>query len=236
MQLIEVRPGLTVVDLGCGTGALTAELAEALPDCDVLGIDTSPTMLDKASSVARENLRFELRAIEDVSGAWDLIFSNSAVHWVEDHRSLMPRLWSMLRPGGQLALQFPSRHRNRAHKVIAAVAARSPFREAMDGWAWDFPVLDIETYAEILYEQGGRELAIFDRVYPHILKNADEALKWVSSTTLRPYMKRLPEDLHDSFNERLREELWSIWPSGPFLFPFRRLLLCCKKPGEKVLE
>ena len=51
-QLVDVRPGLSVVDLGCGTGALTAELAKALPDSNILGIDRSPEMLEKASKLS----------------------------------------------------------------------------------------------------------------------------------------------------------------------------------------
>jgi trans-aconitate 2-methyltransferase len=230
LQLIVVRPGLSVLDLGCGTGTLTAELAELLPDSNVLGIDTSPEMLQKASNIAREGLRFERTSIEDISGSWDLIFSNSAIHWVTDHHSLIPRLWSMLRAEGQLALQFPSSHRNKGHIAIRDTAAESPFSEAMDGWEWKFPVLDIEAYAKILFNLGGRDFTLFDKVYPHVLTDANEAYEWLSGTTILPYLERLPMDLHASFIERLRDKLWSIWPGGPLLFPFRRILLSAQKP------
>lgn len=230
LQLITIRPGLSVLDLGCGTGALTSELAQLLPESRVFGIDSSVEMLKKASRITRDGLRFDLKSIEDVSGSWDLIFSNAAIHWVADHHSFIPHLWSMIRPGGQLALQFPSSHRNKGHVAIKDTAAESPFREAMDGWEWKFPVLDTETYAEILFGQGGRKITIFDKVYPHVLTDADEAFAWLSGTTVLPYLERLPERLHESFNERLRQRLWSIWPSGPLLFPFRRILLSASKP------
>ena len=230
LQLIKVRAGLSVLDLGCGTGELTAELAKFLPGSKVLGVDSSPEMIEKASGVAREGLRFELKSIEDISGSWDLIFSNAAIHWIGDHHSLIRRLWSMLRSGGQLVLQFPSSHRNKGHIAIQDTAAKSPFMEGMDGWVWKFPVLDTEIYAEILFEQGGHEITVSDKVYPHVLNDADAAFKWLSGTTLLPYLERLPEHLHEPFKEQLRKKLWSIWPSGPFLFPFRRILLSAEKP------
>src|SRR5689334_2351881 len=74
LALINVRPGLRVIDLGCGGGELTRRLADALPDSDVLGIDTSPEMLARAAEYARPGLRFEQRALEHVTGAWDLVF------------------------------------------------------------------------------------------------------------------------------------------------------------------
>src|SRR5918911_2009436 len=76
VRLVDIRPGLRVIDLGCGTGELTERLADMLPESDVLGIDTSPEMLDKAKPRSRPGLRFDLGAIEEVSGSWDLIFSN----------------------------------------------------------------------------------------------------------------------------------------------------------------
>jgi trans-aconitate 2-methyltransferase len=231
LQLIKVRAGLCVLDLGCGTGELTAQLARLLPGSEVLGVDSSPEMIEKASGATREDLRFELKSIEDISGSWDLIFSNAAIHWIDDHHSLIPRLWSMLRPGGQVVLQFPSSHRNKGHIAIQDTAAESSFKKAMDGWEWKFPVLDTEAYAEILFEQGGHEITVFDKVYPHVLNDADEAFKWLSGTTLLPYLERMPANLHRPFKEQLRERLWSIWPSGPFLFPFRRILLSAEKPG-----
>src|ERR671939_563755 len=74
--LVNVRPRMTVIDLGCGTGELTRRLADGLPESDVLGIDSSPEMLERArAQEEREGLRFEQAAVEEISGAWDLVFS-----------------------------------------------------------------------------------------------------------------------------------------------------------------
>ncbi|HYJ47564.1 MAG TPA: methyltransferase domain-containing protein, partial [Pyrinomonadaceae bacterium] len=72
--LIKVRARMSVVDLGCGTGELTRRLADRLPESDVLGIDSSEEMLERAREYEREGLRFEKARIEEVEGRWDLVF------------------------------------------------------------------------------------------------------------------------------------------------------------------
>ena len=99
LALVTRRENLRVVDLGCGTGELTARLADALPGADVVGLDRSPEMLSRAEPLTRPGLRFELGDIQTVSGRWDLIFSNAALQWVEDHDALIPHLLTCLRPG-----------------------------------------------------------------------------------------------------------------------------------------
>src|SRR5664279_2812486 len=91
-----------ILDLGCGDGAPTAQLASRVAGGFVLGIDSSPSMIAAASQWARTNLRFELREINQIDSQdeFDVLFSNSALHWVKDHRSLFPRLLRALRGGG----------------------------------------------------------------------------------------------------------------------------------------
>src|SRR5512139_3905888 len=93
LALVEVRPNLKVVDLGCGTGELTLQLANALPDSDVTGLDSSPQMLEKAAAFSGPGLQFVRGDQGALTGEWDLIFSNAALHWSEDHAGLIPYLF-----------------------------------------------------------------------------------------------------------------------------------------------
>src|SRR4030066_1326532 len=76
LALVEVRPNLKVIDLGCGTGELTRDLADALPNSDVTGLDSSSQMLDaaRAASFLSPNLRFEQGDQYQLTGALDLVF------------------------------------------------------------------------------------------------------------------------------------------------------------------
>ena len=241
VKLVQARDSLRVIDLGCGTGELTRRLAEALPGSDLLGIDSSPEMLARAEERARPGLRFELRTIESVAGEsvagesvageWDLLFSNAAIQWVDDHPSLVPRLLSLVRPGGQIVVQVPANHGHPTQVFIAELAGEEPFREALDGWVQRWPVLPVDDYAELLYACGGREITIFEKVYPHVLDDAEALAEWMSGTALLPYFERLPEELHGPFMDRYRERLRARWPSRPVFFGFRRILFAATRTG-----
>ncbi len=229
MALINCLPNLSAIDLGCGAGELTRRLADALPNSNVLGIDSSPEMLKRAEAQARPGLRFEQAAIEKISGQWDLVFSHAAIHWVEDHYSLIPRLLNLVKPGGQIAIQMPSNHKHFAHLAIAETASELPFREALGGWTRTAPVLSIEEYAEILFQNKAENIRIYEKVYPHVLENADAVLEWVSGTALVPYFERLPKDMVEPFTERFREKLHKNWPDGPVFYGFKRILFAAER-------
>ena len=234
LRLVRVRPGLRAVDLGCGTGELTRRLADALPESDVLGIDSSPEMLARAEEQARPGLRFELLPIEGVDGEWDLVFSNAALQWVADHRSLVPRLCALLAPGGQLVVQMPSNFSHPTHRLIDELAGQEPFRSALKGWGLDWsrtrPVLSIDEYADLLHGCGAADIVVFEKVYPHVLPDADALADWMSGTALVPYFERLPQDLREQFMSRYRERLRARFPSRPVFYGFRRTLFSAMRP------
>ncbi|BDV42501.1 trans-aconitate 2-methyltransferase [Geotalea uraniireducens] len=229
--LIRVRAGLSVVDLGCGNGELTRRLADRLPESTVLGVDSSPTMLGKAQPFVRPGLDFALREIAALRGTWDLVFSHAALHWLDDHRRLIPRLLALVRPGGQVAVQVPSNHRHLAHLLIIETASEEPFRSALGGWLRHSPVLEIDQYAELLHRAGGTDLTVFEKVYPHRLADADAIAEWTAGSTLVPYFERLPQELHEPFRERYRGKLRRAYPPGPVLYTFRRIFFAATVKG-----
>lgn len=229
VRLIEPRRGMRVVDLGCGTGELTRRLAGMLPESEVVGVDSSAEMLEHAEQYEGMGLRFEQGKIEQVQGPWDLAFSHAAIHWIEHHEALIPRLLAMLAPGGQLAVQLPNNFTHPSHQLILEIAAEEPFAAALGGWTRDSPVLDIARYADLLYAHGGRNLTVFEKVYPHVLADAGALADWTSGTTLVPYFERLPEALHEPFMQRYRARLYQQYPKQPVFYGFRRILFAATR-------
>src|SRR5437763_3812414 len=120
LALIDPVPGLRAVDLGCGTGKLTEELHVTLQARSTLGIDRSARMLEGIRDRRLPpGLAFDVGTIESFGGReqYDLIVSNAAFHWIEDHQALIPRLAATLARGGQLAFQVPAMHDDPTHTV-----------------------------------------------------------------------------------------------------------------------
>lgn len=228
LRLVEARPGIRAVDLGCGTGDLTAELHRGLSCRSTLGIDTSAAMLEKAAAFAGNGLRFKISdlATFEAKEPFDLVFSNAAVQWVPDHPRLLERLYRLVAPGGQLALQMPANHDHPSHLAARAVAAREPFASALAGYTRESPVLAPERYASLLYELGFARQQVRLHVYGHLLGSREDVVEWVKGTLLTDYEKRLPEPVFAEFVAAYRAELALQLPNTePFFYPFKRLLL-----------
>jgi trans-aconitate 2-methyltransferase len=227
MALVQPRPGMRVVDLGCGTGELTRELHVHLDARETLGIDSSPAMLAKAAGFAGDGLRFVAGDIGAFSGEgdYDLIFSNAALQWVPDHQALLRRLTAALSEQGQLAVQVPANHDHPSHLVAAQVAAEAPFREVLAGYVRQAPVLPPEDYASLLYHLGFREQLVRLHVYAHTLESREAVVEWVRGTLLTDYEKRMPSELWPRFLERYQERLLpQLADTRPFFYPFKRVL------------
>ncbi|HTP66799.1 MAG TPA: methyltransferase domain-containing protein [Geobacteraceae bacterium] len=229
VALIDIRAGMSAIDLGCGTGELTLRLADFLPGSRVLGIDSSPQMLERAKEQKHPGVTFAEGNIADLSGGWNLVFSNAALQWLENHEELLPRLLSCVEPGGQLAVQVPSNHRHPAHTMIIDTAREEPFKTALGGWVRHSPVLEIDRYAELLYRSGGEDITVFEKVYAHILADAEAVAEWTTGTTLVPYFERLDSELRERFLDSYRQKLRELWPRSPVFYTFRRILMAAKR-------
>ena len=216
-----------IVDLGCGAGASTAPLRARWPEADILGIDTSPAMLEKAATVV-PTARF---AQADVA-TWepdtpvDLLFSNATLHWVPDHARLLPRLMGLLAPGGVLAVQVPDNLDEPSHALMHALAAEPPFAERLrDAAATRAVLLSVEETYDALTPFADH-VEIWRTTYVHALAGPDTIVEMVTSAGLKPFVDPLDGDLRAAFLERYRRGVAAAYPrtaSGQVLFRFPRL-------------
>jgi trans-aconitate 2-methyltransferase len=229
--LAQVRadPAMRIADLGCGTGRLTRVLHERLDARETIGIDRSPKMLqEQQDQPTAPGLRFEIGTIEEFPagrGAFNLIFSNAAFHWVAGHEQLLARLASALNTGGQLAFQVPASHDEPSHLIAEQLTRVEPYASALGGWHRTQPVLPPAHYARILFSLGFESPSVTLVVYPHVLESAEEVVEWMRGTLLTEYQKHLPGELFDRFMTDYRARLLAqLDTRRPLFFPFKRIL------------
>lgn len=214
------------LDVGCGTGELTRALHESSRVPYTLGIDSSEKMLAEARQQIAEGLYFELARIEDFkpNGPFDVLFSNAALQWVENHRELFPRLLTWLSPQGQLAVQMPVNFDHPSHTLAETVGEKFGLKVRRT------PVLAPEDYAQLLWQQGVRDIQIQIKVYLHPMDSARQVIEWTKGTLLTHYEKQLDEDGFKEFLREYSEGLLRQTGEGSYLYPFKRLFIKAKLP------
>ncbi|GGI79637.1 methyltransferase domain-containing protein [Deinococcus wulumuqiensis] len=226
-------PYARVVDLGCGTGEQTAQLAKRFAQAEVLGLDSSADMLARAAAKL-PNLRFEQGEIQNLSGSFDLLYSNAALQWLPDHPRLLARLWEHLNPGGVLAVQVPANHDHASHRLLTETAGE--FEAELGGFTrfgtahGASPVLTPAAYAEVLDGLGAADVTALSRVYPVVLGGAEGLIEWTKGTALVPYLSRLSEADGARFLDAYRSKLKAEFPGERVYYAFTRVLFVATRP------
>ena len=231
--LVEARPGMRVLDLGCGSGELTAWLHGRLEAAETLGIDSSEAMLAAARAHEGGGVRFEYGDIAEFASDehFDLVFANASLQWVAGHEKLFPRLARLLRPGGQLAVHVPANDDAPSHVLARELAAEPPYASALDGYNRVLYQLSPTRYSELLYALGFEEQYVRLQVYPHVLPGPEALVDWAEGSFLTPYRERLSPELYASFLRDYRARvLATAGDARPYFYPFARILMWGRLP------
>lgn len=223
---IHAKPGMNILDLGCGTGELTRIIADKFPGARVLGVDTSAEMLSKASG--HPNISFAQRSIEEqlqLAEKWDLIVANASLQWVNDHPALFPTLISRLLPGGQLAVQMPSQKENLLNQLLYELVHESPYYEVLEDVVRHSPVLSLDDYTQLMFSNSAKEVLVYQKVYPIIAQSVETLYDFISGSALVPYMEKLAEPMKPAFTKIFKERIADRFPSPPMVYAFKRIIL-----------
>ena len=221
-----------VVDLGCGPGNSTAQLAARWPQADIEGIDSSPEMLMEARTSG-----IEARWTQADINSWaapsrlDVIFSNATLQWLPDHARLLPRLASYVAESGAFAFQVPRNFGEPCHTLIHEVAADGPWAPYLERVADRAGALAPEAYFDIL-EPHFQHIDIWETRYLHTLTGADAVYGWMLGTGLRPFRNALEDDMREAFLLEYRKRVGAAYPmrrSGLTLYPFQLLFCVARK-------
>ena len=230
----------SVVDLGCGPGNLTRLLAQRWPYADVVGLDSSADMIERASAI--EGIAWEVADLRDwarpdplaLRAPVDVLVSNATLQWLPEHLDLLPGLVDRVAPGGWLAFQVPGNFDEPSHTIRTDLAEQPPYAEHTRGVA--VPAShEPEDYLRLLLELGC-EADVWETTYLHVLTGDDPVFTWVSGTGARPTLQALPDELRGDFEAAFRARLREAYPpdaSGRVVLPFRRIFAVARKAGGR---
>ncbi|WP_328799252.1 methyltransferase domain-containing protein [Paragemmobacter ruber] len=219
-----------VVDLGCGNGAVAADLRARF--CvggarRLIGVDSSPAMVAEAEATGLYDLLEAADAADWAPRAAPaLIFSNAALHWLPDHARLMPRLARLVAPGGLLAVQMPRQYGAPSHRFLRDIAG-AMFPDRFTTADWRSPVMAAGEYWRLLSPLG--QVEAWETEYVQRLDPSPDGhpvRRFTESTAMRPFLARLDGDEAKRFVAAYEEALASAYPAledGAVLFPFKRV-------------
>ncbi len=229
LMQVGALPKGVVVDLGCGDGAAAGALKQRYPKHNLVGLDASPAMLDRArgyDSVVLADVR-DWQPAEPCA----LIFSNAALHWLPDHAALMPRLAGHLLPGGALAVQMPRQYFAPSHRFLRDIAA-ALFPDRFDALTFEAPVQTATGYWEMLQPLG--QVEAWETDYVQHLAPTDgmhPVRAFTQATAMRPFVEKLTEAEQAAYVSAYDKALASAYPllaDGSALMAFRRVFFVLK--------
>jgi trans-aconitate methyltransferase len=198
-----------LLDIGCGDGKITVELAKCLPKGRAVGVDSSEKMINLAKTTFPQkdypNLSFQVMDARNLTfeSEFDVAFSNAALHWIVDQKAVLAGVQRSLKPGGRLLFQMAGKGNAKdILSIIKELASAKPWKDFFRKMTFPYGFYDPKEYKAFLQQAG----LVAERVelVPKDMKfNGAEGLEgWVRTTWL-PFTDRLPVELRPKFVEQI---------------------------------
>lgn len=220
-----------VLDLGCGPGNSTSALVRHFPNAEILGVDASEEMLQKAKKDHPE-LRFQEcflpQGLDDLSGTYDLIFSNACIHWIPEQEALLKAVFEKLSAGGTLAVQIPYIQAAPFYKRLYALVDESwPKLQSVH----NFYNLQPEDYYDVL-SSFTNSFVFWQTTYFHVVSSPEGVIDWYKGSGLRPYLEKLSTEEQELFLSELLsliKENYPVQKNGTVILKMPRLFFTATK-------
>jgi trans-aconitate 2-methyltransferase len=223
-----------ILDLGCGDGVLTAQLADRVPQGSVLGIDASQGMIETALKNPKPNLEYVLKDINqmDFDQEFDLIFSNAALHWVLDQPRFLHNVFKSLKMGGTLRFNFAARGNCENFFSVVKKAMEIPqYRRYFLNFTWPWYMPAVEEYRILVNQQPFSEIKVWlenaDRHFP----DAESLIRWIDQPSLVPFKAVLQPPNRGFFRDLVVQRMLETTQQadGTFFETFNRINVFARK-------
>lgn len=182
-----------------------------------------------ASANARPNAKYRLDDMEDLrleSGTYDLIISNAALHWVQGHETLLPKLHEMLRPSGRIRLSFGAAGNCHTFFTVARDAMQLPsFAASFEDFKWPWRNETVDQYRQILAQTHFADVEMWGQVADAPFPCSQAIIAWMEQPLLVPFLAHLPLSLRSSFHNTVVDNMLavSLQSDGTYFEYFRKI-------------
>jgi trans-aconitate 2-methyltransferase len=216
-------------DIGCGPGNSTEVLRERYPEARIVGLDSSPDMIEAARK-RLPNIAFEVADVRywRPKEPLDVILANAVLQWIPDHETLFPALMAKLGQGGTLATQMPDNLDEPSHRLMGEVASNGPWAAKLKDATGARAERHLADWYFRLLRPHAPRVDVWRTTYFHPLAGARAIVEWLKGTGLRPFLDPLGESEREAFLARYEAAVAKAYPAevdGTVLLPFPRLFV-----------
>jgi trans-aconitate 2-methyltransferase len=217
-----------VLDLGCGDGFLTRLIADFLPRGSVLGIDASEGMIKAAREYETENVSFQLMDIDavDFENEFDLIFSNAALHWINDHVRLLDNCHKALKPGGCIRFNFAGYGNcSNFNEIIKKIILEERYSAYFEKFIWPWYMPEKHNYQKLAENSSFKDINIWEENTDRFFPSQDEMIKWIDQPSIVPFVACVDEKDKISFRDEVVNRMIqkTKQSDGRYFETFRRI-------------
>lgn len=230
----QLRGDENILDLGCGDGALTVQLAALVPQGFVIGIDASHGMIKAAQNHQISNLEFKIMDINEINfkSEFDLVFSNATLHWVKDHGKLLNNVYNSLRNNGIVRFNFAAEGNClNFFKVIKQVMGNEKFTAYFKEFNWPWYMPNIDEYKALLGQFPFKETKVWEENADRYFPEKEAMIKWIDQPSIVPVLKYVDDKDKQEFRDIVVNQMINetIQSDGTCFETFRRINLFAKK-------
>jgi len=235
IERLNPKDGEKILEIGSGNGLVTIELAKKIPNSEIIAVEISKEMVEQAKdnlakyAISNVNL-VNMDALQiNYENEFDVFFSNSAIHWIQDIKRMYKLIHKALKKNGRILIQTSLKEISPIWMVLAKLVTQKAYRPYISKLKMPWRFFSIEKNQTILENTGYRNISI--EPYEYLLKfsNKDAVFNYWKAAGLVPYLTVLPDELKEEFIEKFKRLYFSKMAETPLEYKMTRLFISAIK-------
>lgn len=231
---LSLRGSENILDLGCGDGGLTEQLAQLVPDGTVLGIDASAGMIAAAQKRISPNLKFTKMDINSMEfqNKFDVIFSNAALHWIMDHEKLLGNSFRALKDGGTILWDFAGDGNcSNFFAVVRELICNKKYKQYFNDFSWPWYMPKKSDYETMIAASGFSTYYVAEVNRDRFFPSEDDLIKWIDQPSIVPFLDVIPDETKVEFRQDVISAMLkrTLKADGTCFETFRRIHVKARK-------